>query len=242
MWSVLLIGAMEEEIKPIVERCNLAQHYSAPYTYYAGTVGHIRLFATVCKVGKVAMASCAQHFITLTKHSPLFKDREIDAIINIGVAGGFYSELKQGDIVVASKLCQHDMDVTGLGYPLGKNPDYDDIYIDSSVVFQETFANAYFSIKPDYKMYQGIIASGDMFVSSSERKDFIVKNFDAMACEMEGAALAQVCEDNCVPFAVLRAISDLADGEAPLSYEDFKTKAIENFTDLLMVFFEKLQK
>ena len=101
----------------------------------------------------------------------------------------------------------------------------------SSVI--DSVKKAYESLDTDYALMVGTIASGDQFISSKEKKEFIENTFAAAACEMEGASLAQVCSDNGVPFLVIRAISDKADGEAPLSYNDFKEKAIVNLTELV---------
>ena len=82
----------------------------------------------------------------------------------------------------------------------------------------------------------GVIASGDQFISSSERKDAIVKTFGAIACEMEGAAIGQVCYVNRVPFCVLRAISDSADGSSHMDYPTFVGMAAEQSVKLLRTF------
>ena len=151
----------------------------------------------------------------------------------MGVAGAIAPQLNQGDIVVGDRLCQHDMDVTGLGYEVGLNPDYKSVYFETEQVVLDTVKKAYAGLSTNYRLEVGTIASGDQFISSAEKKDFIENTFHASACEMEGAALAQVCEDNDVPFLVIRAISDKADGEAPLSYNDFKEQAIVNLTALV---------
>lgn len=234
MRTVLIIGAMEEEILPFVSEGDFKKHEENPFPYYVGEQGETRLIITVSKIGKVSMASCVQHFITLVECSPEFAaEPTIDLVINMGVAGAIASQLNQGDIVVADQLCQHDMDVAGLGYEPGRNPDYESIYFPSSPAAITMVKNAYETLKPDYTMEVGTIASGDQFISSKEKKEFIESNFKALACEMEGAALAQVCDDNGIAFLVIRAISDKADGDAPLSYGDFKEAAIVNLTALV---------
>ncbi len=82
----------------------------------------------------------------------------------------------------------------------------------------------------------GVIASGDQFISSAERKDAIVKTFGAIACEMEGASIGQVCYVNRVPFCVLRAISDSADGSSHMDYPTFVGMAAEQSVKLLRTF------
>ena len=78
-----------------------------------------------------------------------------------------------------------------------------------------------------------MIASGDQFVASGERKDFITSEFGAIACEMEGAAIGQVCYMNKVPFCVLRAISDSADGSSHMDYPQFVKIAAEQSVNLM---------
>ena len=82
----------------------------------------------------------------------------------------------------------------------------------------------------------GVIASGDQFVASAERKAFIASHFGAIACEMEGAAIGQVCYVNRVPFCVLRAISDSADGSSHMDYPSFVKMAAEQSVNLLRRF------
>lgn len=233
MKTILIIGAMEEEILPFVSEGDFKKHDVAPFPYYTGNKGDVQLVITVSKVGKVAMAACVQHFITLVESSPEFTEHAIDLVINMGVAGAVAPSLNQGDIVVGDKLCQHDMDVAGLGYEPGLNPDYPSVYFETSSDVINKVKSAYEALDTDYTLMVGTIASGDQFISSKEKKDFIETTFGAAACEMEGASLAQVCSDNGVPFLVIRAISDKADGEAPLSYNDFKEKAIVNLTELV---------
>ena len=232
MKNILIIGAMEEEILPLVSDGNYTKHETKPYTYYEGISYGKKLIITVSQIGKVAMSSCVQHFITFVANSDLFDEKKIDLVINMGVAGAISGKLHQGDIVAADKLCQHDMDVTGLGYEIGLNPDLPSVYIDVRPLVIDAVKKAYDALSCDYELQIGTIASGDQFISSKEKRDFISTHFDPLACEMEGAALAQVCAANDVDFLVIRAISDMADGEAPLSYNDFKEKAIVNLTEL----------
>ncbi|MEE3467612.1 MAG: 5'-methylthioadenosine/adenosylhomocysteine nucleosidase [Eubacterium sp.] len=233
MKTVLIIGAMEEEILPLVSEGNFEKKEEALFPYYTGTHGDMQLIVTVSKVGKVAMAACVQHFITLVECQPDFAEHRISLVINMGVAGAIASSLNQGDIVVGDRLCQHDMDVAGLGYEPGLNPDYSSVYFETPQDVIDTVVKAYERLDTSYTLTVGTIASGDQFISSKEKKEFIENTFGAYACEMEGASLAQVCSDNQVPFLVIRAISDKADGDAPLSYGDFKAAAIRNLTALV---------
>ena len=234
MKTILIIGAMEEEILPFVEEGGFEKKEETPYVYYVGRQEDTQLIITVSNIGLVSMASCVQHFITLVSHSPEFSEHHIDMVINMGVGGAISSGLEQGDIVVGERLCQHDMDVTGLGYEIGLNPDYKSVFFEAAPEVIKRVKNAYDRLDTDYTLVVGTIASGDQFIASKEKKEFIEDTFKADACEMEGAALAQVCDMNQVPFLVIRAISDKADGNATLSYREFKDAAIQNLTRLVM--------
>ena len=240
MKNILIIGAMEEEIRPLVDGGGFKKCEEKPYPYYEGEVSGRKIIVTVSQVGKVAMSSCVQHFITLVANSDRFDEKNIELVMNMGVAGAISSVLKQGDIVVADKLCQHDMDASGLGYELGLNPDLSSVYFETNPSVVEAVKKAYSELDTTYTLQVGTIASGDQFISSKEKKDFIQKNFDPLACEMEGAALAQTCAANGVDFMVIRSISDLADGEAPLSYNDFKEQAIVNLTELVKKYLDSM--
>ncbi|MBO6108135.1 MAG: 5'-methylthioadenosine/adenosylhomocysteine nucleosidase [Eubacterium sp.] len=231
--NILIIAAMEEELKPFISDGDYKRTDDAPFAFYTGKMGDHSLLLSVSKIGLVSMGSCAEHFLTRVKYDDSIPFSSIDMVMNIGVGGAISSELEQGDIVVGNRLCQHDMDVTGLGYEIGLNPDYSSVYHDADTAALDAIERAYEKLDTDYRLRTGTIASGDAFISSKEKKDFIEKTFSALACEMEGSALAQVCSDNKVPFLVIRAISDKADGEAPLSYNDFKEKAILNLTELV---------
>ncbi|MCR4605626.1 MAG: 5'-methylthioadenosine/adenosylhomocysteine nucleosidase [Eubacterium sp.] len=233
MKNILIIGAMQEEIDPLIASGNFEKKDADIFPYYVGSTDEYRLIVTVSRIGKVAMASCVQHFITLVKCAPEFDEHEIDLIINMGVAGAISNKLRQGDLVVADRLCQHDMDVVGLGYEIGLNPDFESVYFDVNKKIIEKVKSVHDAMDTEYELHIGTIASGDQFISSHEKKVFIEETFGAYACEMEGAALAQVAFSNGVDFLVIRAISDLADGEAPMSYVDFKPKAIVNLTQLV---------
>lgn len=233
MKTVLIIAAMEEEIAPLIDGGNFNKREETPFSWYEGEKDGRQWIVTVSNIGKVAMGACVQHFLTLIRHDPEFSGHEIEMVINIGVAGAIDKALNQGDIVISDKLCQHDMDVAGLGYEPGLNPDYESVYFEASSKLVDAAKHAYEAMDADFNLVVGTIASGDQFISSHEKKDFIETTFGAAACEMEGAALAQVCSDNDVPFLVIRAISDKADGEAPLSYADFKAAAIINLTGVI---------
>ncbi|MBQ3222672.1 MAG: 5'-methylthioadenosine/adenosylhomocysteine nucleosidase [Clostridia bacterium] len=176
----------------------------------------------VCGIGKVFAALCAQ---TMILHY------EPKAIINTGVAGTLTDELNIGSIAVSTAVVQHDMDTSPLGDPKGLISGINKIEIPADrMLTSKIFACAKVM---GINIVSGVIASGDQFVASSERKAFITSQFGAIACEMEGAAIGQVCHVNKVPFCVLRAISDSADGSSHMDYPQFVKLAAEQSVNLM---------
>jgi adenosylhomocysteine nucleosidase len=160
-----------------------------------------------------------------------------DVIVNTGVAGSLSHMLNVCDIAVADKVVQHDMDTSPLGDPKGLISGINVIYFDAD----ERASNLLAHIAADngINTVLGTIASGDQFIASKEVKAGIVSEFGAIACEMEGAAIGHVCYVNNVPFAVLRAISDKADGVAEIDYPTFCKMAADNYVKVISEFAEK---
>ncbi len=155
----------------------------------------------VCGVGKVAAALAAEAL--LLTYAP-------DALLNTGVAGGLWPELVVGDAVVADAVVQHDMNTTALGDPRGLISGPNIIQIPTDEPLRQSLLSA--AGKENIRAFCGTVASGDLFVADARQKEKIAKEFGAIACEMEGAAIGQVAFTNRVPFAVLRTISDGGDG------------------------------
>lgn len=155
----------------------------------------------VCGVGKVAAALAAEAL--LLTYAP-------DALLNTGVAGGLWPELVVGDAVVADAVVQHDMNTTALGDPRGLISGPNIIQIPTDEPLRQGLLSA--AGKENIRAFCGTVASGDLFVADARQKEKIAKEFGAIACEMEGAAIGQVAFTNRVPFAVLRTISDGGDG------------------------------
>ena len=169
-----------------------------------------------CGIGKVFAALCAQTMI-LT-YSPEY-------IINIGVGGTLTDKLSIGDIAISSDVVQHDMDTSPLGDPVGLVSGINIVHFPASERLTASLAAA--ADKLGINRLIGTVASGDQFIASKERKQFIRESFGAIACEMEGAAVGHVCYVNSVPFAVLRAISDSADDSSHMDYGEFVLLAAE---------------
>lgn len=158
-----------------------------------------------CGIGKVNAARTTQILIDNYK---------IDYIINIGVAGGL-KNTQIGDIIIASKLVQYDFDITKFNHELGFITGVGK-YIDCD----EKLLNKAVNIN-GYKTSLGIIATGDKFITSIEQSKFIEKEFDALAVEMEGAAIAQICYLCNIPFMIIRSISDNPNNDNQVDFENF---------------------
>ena len=236
-----IICAMQEELKEI--KAGMEPDGELEYAgvkFFLGKLEGQEVVCAVCGVGKVFAAICAQTMI-LKFHPSL--------IINVGVAGSLSDSLNVADIVIARKLVQHDMDVTPLGVPRGQILGSDIRYIPTSDEIRDELFSAIMLLNAEnafgdreIKALQGTIASGDQFISSKGMKQLIVEEFDAIACEMEGAAIAQVCYVNKLPFCVLRAISDSADAGAKMDYPAFVELAASNSAKVIKRFLKNREK
>ena len=213
-----VIGAMESEIRHLREKMESPITESrAGLTFYRGNVGKNELVLVQSGVGKVNAARTAQ--VLIDRYAP-------DYLINTGIAGGLGDGLHVGDFVIGAELVQHDFDLTKFGYPKGVVPGFGDGKSPFRFQADTGLVDAFFGSALQYlsgeNVRKGCIASGDVFVADAEMKGQIKQLFSADAVEMEGAAIAQVAVANGVPFVVVRAISDLADGTATASFEAFE--------------------
>ena len=221
-----IIAAMDVEMKSLRSYMeNTETEVISGIRFVRGTLEGKDVVTAVCGIGKVFAALCAQ---TMILH---YQPR---CIINTGVAGTLTDALTIGSIAVSSAVVQHDMDTSPLGDPVGLISGINKVELpaDRLLTGQLSACAKVMGIKTA----TGVIASGDQFVASAERKAFIVEHFKAIACEMEGAAVGQVCYVNKVPFCVLRAISDSADGASHMDYPAFVQMASEQSVRLLRRF------
>lgn len=225
-----IIGAMDVEIEALRNLMKDRQDVVISGVRYSeGTLRGVPCVVAVCGIGKVFAAICAQTMILTWKP---------DLILNIGVAGSLSTGLSVGSIAVASCVVQHDMDTSVLGDPVGLVSGINVIKFPADVDTSAKLAEA--AIACNIPIETGVIVSGDQFIGDREKKEWLRTQFGAIACEMEGAAIGHVAFVNNVPFAVLRAISDSYDTEAPqMDYETFKQMAAANSVRVLRLFLEK---
>lgn len=206
-----IIGAMGIEVRALAEKMEDKKVTTiSGIEFCQGRIHGKEVVLAVCGIGKVFAAICTQTMI-LTFHP--------DVIINTGVAGTLSPDLAIGDIAVSTHVVQHDMDTTALGDPPGLISGLDIVKIPAD----EKTCAALSSIMEEQKIYhqKGVIATGDSFLASNDVKRRITETFGAIAGEMEGGAVGHVCFVNRVPFCILRAISDCADGSGADNYMEF---------------------
>ena len=223
------MGAMPEEIAPILEK--IGEYKTTKYaqnTYYEGEYAGHDLVIAYSKIGKV--------FSTLTAASMIEKFGA-QTLLFSGVAGGINPELRIGDLIVATALCQHDLDITAFGHPYGYVPEGSQ-FIQAE---EELIAVAVRVAKEmGISLKEGVIATGDQFVHSEERKNWIEETFNADALEMEGTSVAVVCEALEVPFLILRAISDTADMDAGFNFDKFLESSAQESATFVLKMLDRL--
>lgn len=221
-----IIGAMKSEVEALQAQMEqVTVSTISGVDYYCGLLQGKEVVVAQCGVGKVFAAICAQTMI-LTFHP--------DCVINTGVAGGLSTDLAVGDVTVATTLVQHDMDTSALGDPIGLISGINVVHFPADEAVSQKLANA--AAKVGCAVKRGTIVSGDQFISAPEQKAKLHKDFDAVACEMEGASIAHVCYVNQVPFAVLRAISDSANGDGAMEFTEFVQLAADRSTAIINAF------
>ncbi|HIP18885.1 MAG TPA: 5'-methylthioadenosine/adenosylhomocysteine nucleosidase [Sulfurovum sp.] len=229
MGKIAIMGAMPEEIEPIISKLeNLKETQYAANTYYEGSYKGQDLVVAYSKIGKV--------FATLTATS-LIEKFDCDTLLFSGVAGAISSELSIGDLIIADGLCQHDLDITAFGHPYGYVPE-GEVCIPTDAALR-TVAKEVAKDK-GLTLVEGIIATGDQFVANPERKAWISETFKAHALEMEGASVAVVCSSLEIPFFILRAISDSADMDASFNFDEFLESSAKISADFILSMVEKI--
>jgi len=225
---IAFLGAMDIEVDGIKSQMtDITVTKIGPYEYYLGKLHGKEILVAKCGIGKVSTAACATALIQ-TFHPEL--------IVNTGVAGGLLKAqgMHTGDLVIGTKTVHHDADATALGYAPGQVPDQP-VFFECDTETAEKFYNIAQKTL-SVQVFRGIIASGDSFISSSERSEYIRSTFDAASCEMEGASLGQVCLAFDTPYCAIRAISDCADDDANMDYPTFEKLASANSIALVEAF------
>jgi len=236
-----IIGAMEKEISLLCETMgNFSTEKTGGFEFHSGKIEGKDVTVLQCGIGKVnAAVGCA---LLIQKFNPKY-------VINTGSAGGISSNnanLKFGDVIISSGLVYHDVDVTAFSYAPGQLPGQPQIFTadEKLIKLAEEAVDEIKSEKnlPDnFYHCRGIIGSGDVFMHEPERIDTVRRLFpDMMAVEMEGAAIAHCCRLFSVPFLVIRALSDIAGTESPMSFAEFLPIASKHSAQIVMRISKKI--
>lgn len=206
-----IIGAMKEEIDEFREAIQLKESkIVAGITYYVGELHNKSVVLCQSGVGKVNASICTQ---LLIDHF------NIDKVIFTGVAGGVNPNLNIGDIVISTDCIQHDIDASPLGFKRGVIP-----FAEQSVFpADDQLVQLAVGYDPEdnIQVTTGRVLSGDQFIASKEEVKMLHEDFNGSCVEMEGAAVAQVCYLNKIPFVIIRSLSDKADGDAHVNFPEF---------------------
>ncbi|WP_028863752.1 5'-methylthioadenosine/S-adenosylhomocysteine nucleosidase [Psychromonas aquimarina] len=226
-----IIGAMDEEVEILKSHMNnIDTTVIAGCEFYQGELNGKQVILTKSGIGKVAAAVATT--LLLEKFQP-------DTVINTGSAGGYDTSLSVGDIVISTEVRFHDVDLTAFGYEIGQMAQLppafpaDPKLIDIAQQAAETL--------DDLKIIQGLICTGDIFMADPTKAETARNNFPAMAaCEMEAAAIAQVCYQFKVPFVIIRSLSDIAGKKSELSFEEYLPIAGKNASILVEAILNRL--
>lgn len=249
MSRIAIVSAMAEELRGL--RAHLSQPrlvQRAGREFWCGQLGAHDVVLVLSRIGKVAAA---------TTTAVLLTEFAVQRMVFTGVAGGLGPQVRVGDLVVAESLAQHDMDASPL-FPRHEVPLYGRIRFDADATLsaqvhaagQRVLASLDDESEGAHlhrdhllafglghpKVHRGLVLSGDRFVSSAGECEDLLRRFpDALAVEMEGAAVAQVCFDMGVPFAMLRVVSDRADDEAHVDFGRFIQDIASRYTVALVM-------
>ncbi|MCC5890089.1 MAG: 5'-methylthioadenosine/adenosylhomocysteine nucleosidase [Alkalibacterium sp.] len=223
-----IIAAMEQEIRLLKNQLkNQRETIVANLTFFEGEIGSTSVVMVQSGIGKVNAAIAATLLITFF---------EADTVINTGSAGGIGENLKVGDLVLSTELSYNDADARAFGYAFGQIPQMPERFTadeDSLSILKQA------ALESNWTVRHGLIVTGDSFISDKNAIREIKAHFsDAMVTEMEGTAVAQTCFQFKVPFVVVRAVSDVADEEASLSFNEFIELAGRKSAEMVLRFIE----
>lgn len=220
-----IIGAMDEEVAMIKAQLTDVQVESrAAMDFYKGKLEGKEVVVVRSGIGKVNAAMCTQILADIYS---------VTGVVNTGIAGSLKAEIDIGDIVLSSDALQHDMDATGFGYEPGQIPRVETLAFKADEGLINLAEECCSRVNPDIHTFVGRVVTGDQFISDKEKKKWLTDTFGGYCTEMEGAAIAQACYLNSIPFLIVRAISDKADDSASVDYPAFETKAIVHSVNLL---------
>lgn len=241
-----IMAALEQEIAVILQNMgdSVSVHIIAGRRYYQGQLDGQNYVVVLSRVGKVAAAS------TVTT---LINKFDVRCVVFAGLAGGVHPDVLIGDIVIGSSIYQYDLDASPL-FPKFSVPLLNKTFFDSDDDLSKSIKQsctdyldndfeAAFDSEQKQRFFQrskprfhvGLIGSGDLFVNALEKQNQIAEQMPSTMCvEMEGAAVAQVCYEYEIPFAIFRIISDRADSQASIDFNEFLSKVAPNYASPIL--------
>lgn len=221
-----IIGAMDSEVAKLKElMTDVTITNAASMEFYKGKLNGTEAVVVRAGVGKVNAACCTQALISMFP---------VSCVINTGIAGSLQAKIDIGDIVLSTDAVEHDMDAVSFGYQVGQIPQMDVYSFVADEKLRQIAKESCEKVNPDIHVHEGRVVTGDQFVSSKEKKAWLIETFEGCCTEMEGAAIAHVAYLNNIPFLIVRAISDKADDSAEMDYPTFEAKAIEHSVRLMV--------
>lgn len=226
-----IIGAMDIEVDSI--KCRIKNKTASTVSgieFVCGFIENVAVCVAKCSPGKVNAALCTQAMID---------NFDIEKIINVGVACSLNKNVIIKNVVIATDVCEYDIDITALGEPRGFINGLNVIKVEADKKLSDKLART--AINYGEKIHRGTIASGDTFIADSTLKEMLSSQFNALCGEMEGGAIGHVCACAGIPFAVIRSISDGGDENSQLDYTTFKKIAAEISTAIITEFIKSEQ-
>jgi adenosylhomocysteine nucleosidase len=223
-----IIGAMEVEVETLKKNMEIKNIIKkASMEFFEGTIGGTEAVVVRSGICKVNAGICVQILVDTFG---------VTHVINTGAAGSLDARINIGDIVLSTDAVYHDVDATIFGYKKGEVPQTGCREFNADSWMIENIKKAAATAGISGKLWDGRVCSGDQFISEQSVKDEIKKEFNGLCCEMEGCGIAQACYLNNIPFVILRAISDKADGSDIMDYPEFEKKAARDCAALTEAF------
>lgn len=233
MNKIGILGAMDEEVALLKASLNdLKETQWKHLTFFEGMLNGMEVVLVKCGIGKVAAGIATA--VLIEQYAP-------DAVVNTGSAGGFEKNLNIGDLVIASHVIHHDVDLTHFGYKLGQCAGMPEDYRcdETLMAAASSAANGITSLQST----TGLICTGDAFIGSDDAVAALRTNFpDMKAVEMEGAAIGQTCHLLGTPFLVIRSLSDIAGKTSSVSFKEYLDTAAKHSAQLVMAMIANLAK
>ena len=220
-----ILGAMDQEVALLQASLDNPEVVEWKHlTFYTGSLHGVEVVVVKCGIGKVAAAVATTALVD--RFAP-------DYVVNTGSAGGFDTDLNIGDLVIATSVLHHDIDITHFGYALGQAAGMPATYESDETLILAAEQAAEHSL--DVTTKRGLICTGDSFIGSDEAAARLREAFPTMAAvEMEGAAIAQTCFMLSTPFLVIRSLSDIAGKTSTVSFQSYLEKAAKHSAELVM--------